>query len=176
MRFSALLAPLALFACTHGAPSNDPRQIFTPMNASASLINSSGQSIGAATLTQGPKGVLIRIEIGAGGLTPGWHGLHFHSVGDCSDVSGFQKSGGHHGKVDGAHGLLNPAGPEAGDLPNLWASATGAAGFEGYTSAFGLADALDTDGLAFIVHASADDHVSQPIGGAGARVACGVVK
>ncbi|PZN98004.1 MAG: superoxide dismutase family protein, partial [Alphaproteobacteria bacterium] len=32
----------------------------------------------------------------------------------------------------------------------------------------------DTDGLSFLVHANLDDHVSQPIGGAGARIACGV--
>ena len=35
---------------------------------------------------------------------------------------------------------------------------------------------LDADGSAIVVHASPDDHKSQPIGGAGARVACGVVK
>jgi Cu-Zn family superoxide dismutase len=35
---------------------------------------------------------------------------------------------------------------------------------------------LDADGSAIVVHANPDDHNSQPIGGAGARVACGVVK
>ena len=35
-------------------------------------------------------------------------------------------------------------------------------------------DLLDGDGLSFLVHANRDDHVSQPIGGAGDRIACGV--
>ena len=34
----------------------------------------------------------------------------------------------------------------------------------------------DADGAAVVVHASPDDYSSQPIGGAGARVACAVVK
>jgi Cu-Zn family superoxide dismutase len=34
----------------------------------------------------------------------------------------------------------------------------------------------DADGSALIVHANQDDHVSQPIGGAGARIACAVIK
>ena len=32
------------------------------------------------------------------------------------------------------------------------------------------------DGSAVVIHANPDDHMTQPIGGAGARVACGVVK
>jgi Cu-Zn family superoxide dismutase len=31
---------------------------------------------------------------------------------------------------------------------------------------------IDQDGAAIVVHASPDDHETQPIGGAGARVAC----
>ena len=118
----------------------------------------------------------IRIELGAAALTPGWHGLHLHAVGDCSDTGAFQKSGGHHGKTDGGHGLLNRTGPEAGDLPNIWATRDGSAGYEAYSTLYELAPSLDEDGLALILHASPDDHQSQPIGGAGARVACGVVQ
>ena len=35
---------------------------------------------------------------------------------------------------------------------------------------------LDADGSALVIHANADDHSSQPIGGAGDRVACAVIK
>ena len=56
-------------------------------------------------------------------LPPGWHGLHLHDRGDCSDfAAGFQASGGHLGmnrRIQ--HGLLNRRGPEAGDLPNIFA-------------------------------------------------------
>ncbi|HRJ00708.1 MAG TPA: superoxide dismutase family protein [Hyphomonas sp.] len=154
-------------------PSSDVKE---PAKAAATIIGSEGVEIGWATFEQGPIGVLIRMEIGAGGLTPGWHGLHLHEIGDCSDVGAFQLSGGHHGKEEGAHGLMNPdKGPEPGDLPNLWAAADGSAGYEAFTLLTDLAPALGGDGLSIIVHANEDDHRSQPIGGAGPRVACGVV-
>ncbi len=34
---------------------------------------------------------------------------------------------------------------------------------------------LDDDGFAVVVHAEPDDHHSQPIGGAGARIACAAI-
>lgn len=34
---------------------------------------------------------------------------------------------------------------------------------------------MDGDGSAFIIHEKPDDHVSQPNGGAGARIACGII-
>ncbi len=146
------------------------------VTATATILGASGLEIGYAKLEQGPTGLLIRMEIGAGGLTPGWHGVHLHEKGDCSDAGTYQLSGGHHGKEAGAHGLMNPdLGPEPGDLPNAWAAADGTAGYEAFTLLTELAPALDGDGLSIIVHASEDDHRSQPIGGAGARVACGVV-
>jgi superoxide dismutase, Cu-Zn family len=176
-------AAVTLAACGHhGHRMHAPEAAAAPaaktrMTARADLLGSAGTPIGSATFEQGPAGLLIRIEIGQGGLTPGWHGVHLHETGDCSDVGSYQLSGGHHGKAPDAHGLLNPdLGPEAGDLPNVWAAADGSAGYEAFTVLTDLAPALTGDGLAIIVHASADDHRSQPIGGAGARVACGVVR
>lgn len=136
---------------------------------------------GTVSLSEGPKGVLLRVEVE--GLTPGWHGIHFHAVGDCSD-EGFQKSGGHthHEPEKPPHGLLNPEGPDDGDLPNIHADENGVAVAELYspfvtlTGAEGRANLLDEDGAAIVIHANPDDHVSQPIGGAGDRVACVVVE
>ena len=34
---------------------------------------------------------------------------------------------------------------------------------------------LDGDGSAVIIHENSDDHLTQPIGGAGGRIACGVI-
>ena len=106
----------------------------------------------------------------------GWHGIHLHGTGTCEDVGVFKASGGHHGKVEGAHGLLNPKGPEAGDLPNIWVAEDGSAGYEAFTRLTALESLLDEDGSALIIHESEDDHMTQPIGGAGARVACGVIQ
>jgi Cu-Zn family superoxide dismutase len=33
----------------------------------------------------------------------------------------------------------------------------------------------DADGAALVIHAGRDDHRAQPIGGAGARIACGAI-
>ena len=70
------------------------------------------------------------------GLPPGWHGAHIHGVGDCSDfAAGFQAAGAHAGRHDDVqHGLLNPSGPEAGDLPNLAAPIAGPFGAEFFST------------------------------------------
>lgn len=135
---------------------------------------------GRAMLSEGPQGVVVRLQLT--GLTPGWHAIHFHAVGDCSDAK-FDKAGGHinHADAKRPHGLLNPAGPDFGDLPNIFVGADGAAMAEVYSPLVSLKGAggrpalLDADGSAMVIHAGADDHASQPIGGAGPRVACGVI-
>ncbi|MDP1632092.1 MAG: superoxide dismutase family protein [Caulobacter sp.] len=150
-----------------------------PAPLTVALKGSGGEDRGSATLTEAPGGVLMRVEVS--GLTPGWHGLHFHEKGDCSSAD-FKSSGGHvHGPAPAVHGLLNPAASEAGDLPNLYVGADGVGRAEMFTTQVSLTAAgrlalLDADGSALVVHASPDDHMSQPIGGAGSRVACGVIK
>ena len=181
---------IALPACTQesAAPADNPG--FPPtsempgpaegvypsmMRATATMISKDGDEIGSANILGGPSGILIRIELGPGSLTPGWHGLHLHGKGTCEDTGVFKASGGHVGKSEGGHGLLNHKGPEAGDLPNIWAGADGAAGYEALTTLTDMASLVTGDGAAIIIHASEDDHMGQPIGGAGARVSCGVI-
>ena len=138
------------------------------------LKNGAGASLGSATLTAAPKGVLLKVE--AKGLTPGWHGLHFHEKADCSKAD-FTSAGAHtHGAEKGVHGLLNPAANETGDLPNVYAGADGSANAEVLTALTTLAALKDADGSALVIHAGPDDHMAQPIGGAGARVGCGEIK
>ena len=145
----------------------------------ATLVNASGARIGRAVLTQGPTGLLIRIE--AEGLTPGWHGVHIHATGRCD--APFTSAGAHinHGEPKAPHGLLNAAGPDDGDLPNIHADAAGRIRAEVFTTRARIAAdgpgqwLWDADGSALVIHANADDHTTQPIGGAGDRVACGVM-
>ena len=150
-----------------------------PANQRIELKNSAGASVGSAVLTNAPKGVLMRIELK--GVAPGWHGLHFHEKGDCSK-SDFTSAGGHvHGGPTMVHGLLNPDANEAGDLPNLFVAADGAGTTEVFSTSVALKAAAgrenlaDKDGSAIVIHANADDHKTQPIGGAGGRIACGVI-
>lgn len=148
--------------------------------ATAALKGPAGTSLGSATLEDGPAGVLIRLDLK--GLTPGWHAVHLHEMGDCSDEK-FAKAGGHvnHAPAKAPHGLLNADGPDMGDLPNIHANADGAVKAELYSpfvstkGSGGRAGLLDADGSSIVVHAGPDDYVTQPIGGAGARVACGVI-
>lgn len=139
------------------------------------LIGMEGRSIGAVIGEFGPNGLLLEVTVEAGGLTPGWHGLHLHEVGDCSDIGVFRLSGGHMGMIEGGHGLMNPVGPEKGDVPNIWAASDGTAGYETWTSLVEPSDMFDEDGTALVIHANRDDHITQPIGGAGPRVACAVI-
>jgi Cu-Zn family superoxide dismutase len=143
------------------------------------IKGAAGQAVGVARLTEGPRGLLLRLEVR--NLLPGWHGLHFHETGDCSSPD-FKSAGAHlHGAETSVHGLLNPAANESGDLPNLFVANDGtgqAEVFSPWTSLGPQAarQALgDANGAAIVIHAAADDHQSQPIGGAGARLACGVI-
>lgn len=145
----------------------------------ATLMNPSGAPVGRAILTQGATGLLIRIE--AEGLTPGWHGVHIHATGQCA--APFTSAGGHinHGEPKAPHGLLNAGGPDDGDLPNVFADAAGRVNAEVFTTRARIAREgpgqwlWDADGSALVIHASMDDQTSQPIGGAGDRVVCGVM-
>lgn len=176
--FAGVFAAFAA-ACASSAPEVSPA-LEQPART-AWIVGRDGRNIGQAQFTEAPGGVLIRMEFSAGALPPGWHGLHLHDRGDCSDfAAGFQASGGHLGMRSGvAHGLRNPAGPEAGDLPNIFAG-VGPFGAEVFTRLVTLhtapigdrAPLLDSDGAALLIHAGPDDHQTQPIGGAGERIAC----
>ena len=189
IRKALLAAVLPLVACAH-APAQDaapalpdaselpgPSDGVFPsmMRTGGDIVGVDGAVIGALNILDGPNGMLIEVTINSGGLAPGWHGLHLHQVGDCSDTGTFKLSGGHVGKIEDGHGLLNPRGPEAGDVPNIWAAADGSAGYEAFSTLITGAELLDGDGSALIIHQNRDDHLTQPIGGAGPRVACAVI-
>ena len=165
---SRFFAATALAAMIAGAAEAAPQTLI------AELKNSTGQTVGAVIATEAPKGVLLKVE--AKGLSAGWHGLHFHEKGDCSK-SDFTSAGAHvHGSAAAVHGLLNPAANDLGDLPNVHAGADGAVSAEVFSSLVTLKALRDADGSAVVIHANPDDHMAQPIGGAGPRVACAVIK
>ncbi|MDQ0463939.1 Cu-Zn family superoxide dismutase [Caulobacter ginsengisoli] len=169
----ALAAALVLTGAARSQAAADPQSVEIQLKAA------DGKVVGKASLTEGPRGVLLRLSVQ--GLAPGWHGLHFHEKADCA-APDFKSAGGHvHGMADAVHGLLNPVGNEAGDLPNLYVAADGTGQVELFSTFVSLKGAggrsalLDADGSALVIHASPDDYASQPIGNAGARVACGVI-
>lgn len=149
-----------------------------PTVVTGSFTGNDGKTLGTATATGIDRVTIVRIQLAPGAVPPGWHGIHFHAVADCSDTEKFLASKAHVNHSGKAHGLLNPNGPDEGDLPNVFAVADGSVTAE-VTSPVGLTGAnglLDADGFALVIHANADDHTTQPIGGAGARIACAAFK
>lgn len=175
---------LAFAALLCACATSETRPVSTASIAprTAWIVGADGANVGRATFTEAPTGVLIKLEFSDHGLSAGWHGVHIHQHGDCSDfAAGFHASGGHEGMGHNVqHGLMNPAGPEAGDLPNIFATPAGAFSAELFTDRVTLGPVkvrnreplLDADGAALVIHASPDDQTTQPIGGAGARIAC----
>lgn len=142
----------------------------------AALIAADGTPAGRVTMRHGPQGALFTIE--GENWPQGWHGTHVHAAGRC-DPPTFESAAGHLNNQGDAHphGLLNfDGGPDFGDLQNVYASADGTARAEVYLASQGM-DGHDMSGpgLSLIVHAGPDDHLSQPIGGAGDRIACAVL-
>lgn len=150
----------------------------SPQTYESPIQNGKGEPIGKIVIRDGASSLVMRVTIQPGGLPPGWHGIHFHAVGDCSDTEKFEKSKAHVNHDQSKHGLLNAEGPDEGDLPNVFANADGSVNAEvsSETPLTGEGALKDGDGSALIIHANEDDHTSQPIGGAGARIACAVIK
>jgi superoxide dismutase, Cu-Zn family len=144
--------------------------------ATAELMNAADQSVGSARLAGALSWVRIVVEIS--GLPPGPKAVHIHAVGRC-DPPDFLSAGDHLNPSGVRHGLLNPEGPHAGDLPNITIEPNGTGRFETSTRritlAAGPATIFDEDGSALVVHAGPDDFRTDPDGGSGQRIACGVI-
>ena len=161
-----ILASVVLFCLTAPAMAQ---------NLNAALVNDAGKNVGKADFKAGPEGVLISFDVA--GLTPGWHGLHIHTTGNCDDhADHFKMAGGHLAGKDEKHGFMNADGPHKGDLPNIWVHADGTAKVEFFGEDLDLADLMDTDGSAVMIHAGPDDYKTDPSGDSGDRLACGVIK
>jgi Cu-Zn family superoxide dismutase len=146
----------------------------------ALLVNGSGVPIGTAQLWQESNGT-VNVDIASLALPAGTHGIHFHAVGRCDGGStAFSTAGAHYNPLGKEHGLENPRGPHAGDAPNIVTPAGGmgkvAFSTNRVTITAGPLTLFDADGSSIVVHAAADDQISQPAGNSGARIACGVIR
>ena len=146
--------------------------------AEAVMYDSSGSAVGTAQIWQDASGK-VSVEISSLTLPAGTHGIHFHDVGKCEGPA-FTTAGGHYNPMGMEHGLQNPKGPHAGDNPNIVIPAAGVGSVSFSTDRISLTPGtrtlFDADGTSLVVHASADDQVTNPSGNSGARIACGVVR
>ncbi len=148
-----------------------------PATAKATLVNTQGQKVGEATLAQTPEGVKIVMQVE--NLPPGEHAFHIHEKGVCATPE-FATAGGHFNPFGKHHGMNNPAGPHAGDLPNITVGPDGKGKVETVAKLVTLKEGeknslFQPGGTSLVIHAAADDYMTDPAGNAGPRIACGVI-
>jgi Cu-Zn family superoxide dismutase len=176
----SLLLSAAFLVAVFAACSSTQMRRDSVSNAVALIVNANGNPIGTAQLWQEQNGT-VNVDIASLALPAGSHGIHFHEVGICDGGStAFSTAGAHYNPLSREHGLENPRGPHAGDAPNIVTPASGVGRVTFNTNRVTLTPGsltlFDSNGSSIVVHATADDQVSQPAGNSGARIACGVIR
>lgn len=142
--------------------------------ATAVMMDQSGTNLGTLTLAEMDGGVHITGELT--GVPNGEHGFHIHETGTCDAATKFETAGAHYEPAGKKHGKDNPEGPHAGDLMNVTADDDGKATVDQHTDHVTLAELLEGDGSAVVLHAKPDDYKTDPSGNSGDRFACGVIE
>ena len=170
MKSTTVLVAAALLAA--GCASMAPRG----PTAVAKLEPTKGNTAnGTVTFTQ--KGDKVVVAAKVSGLKPNQeHGFHVHEKGDCSSGDGMS-AGGHFNPNGSPHGHHSTPAHHAGDMPNLKADSYGNASMTAELDIITISEGpTSVVGRGLIVHANPDDYKSQPVGNAGARMACAVIQ
>ncbi len=179
-------------ADSHHAAAAGASKLTVPMNAA------NGTQVATAVFEFTTGYTTITIETtGTGKLSPGFHGVHIHSVGKCEGNS-VAATGGSPGDFNSAGGHFQVPGhsahPASGDLSSLHVRQDGSGLLVTTTDAFTEDDLLAGQKTAIIIHENADnfanipperynqvngtpgpDETTMATGDAGKRVACGVI-
>ncbi len=166
---------------TASAPANAaaPVPATAPATAQVSFTSAAGSSVkGDLTLTGEGGAVSISGEIT--GLAPGKeHGFHVHEVGECS-LPDFKSASEHFNPTKDPHGGPKSTARHLGDIPNAKADENGRATIDVSVKGVTLVDKDGAPheilGKALVIHALPDDYKTQPSGGSGDRIACGVIR
>lgn len=148
-----------------------------PPEARANLIDTQGKSVGKALLWPAPTGVRIVLEVE--GLPAGVRAFHIHEVGKAEPPD-FKSAGSHFNPFGKKHGMKNPEGHHAGDMPNIEIGPDGKGKVETLAPLVTLGPGENSlfhpGGTSLVIHALADDEKTDPTGNAGARIACGIIR
>lgn len=125
----------------------------------------------------------VMVTIQVQGLTPGFHGMHMHMIGNCGDAgTGPFTAAGEHLSMGTAHPT------HEGDFPALLVNNDGTGYLSFETDRLVVANLMDADGSALIIHANPDNYANIPerygtpdqetlnAGDSGERVACGALQ
>jgi Cu-Zn family superoxide dismutase len=148
------------------------------LRATAEIYDAKGDVVGHALFVQGSDGVHITVRVAS--LSLGKHGIHIHSIGRCDPPPNFTTAGGHFNPEGKHHGLDNPNGPHAGDLPNLEVGDDGTGTLQYIDPHVSLSvgasnSLLRVNGTSIVIHANPDDQMTDPSGNSGPRIACGII-
>ena len=174
----ACIVPLAAAIVVAGVGAVQAASVTVTMNAIDA--NGVGKQIGTLRLSDIKAGLRIAPQLA--GLPPGDHGFHVHVNPNCGPGNGPNDqpaaglaAGGHYDPANtGKH--LGPEGEgHKGDMPVLTVDASGKATKAVVAPHLTVAD---VKGHAVMIHAGGDNYSDQPapLGGGGARIACGVAK
>jgi Cu-Zn family superoxide dismutase len=172
-----LLSSLAMTALLGAAV---PVLAAKPVKVNVNFVTADGVGKPAGTITLKETKDGVTIETNLKDLPPGEHGFHMHEKASCdpADKDGkktaAQAAGGHF-DPDATKAHKGPAGGgHKGDLPKLEADAKGVSKQKLEAKGLKLADFA---GHALMIHEGGDNYsdTPKPLGGGGARIACGVV-
>ncbi len=177
LRDAVRLAGCGLLALAAvGGRSQDAKRV---KEIKVKLVTSKGEAAGTAVLKQKKDGVQVKVSLE--NVPFGEHGVHIHQNAVC-EAPDFKTAGGHFNPDSKQHGFSNPGGHHAGDTPSNISVGEDHRGSATWTlSAVTLQPGspnslLSNGGTSLMVHEKADDMKTDPSGGSGNRIACGVIK
>lgn len=149
--------------------------------AKATLASVGGSTVtGTVIFTQQANSVTVALTVS--GASPGKHGFHVHTNASCADTPAAGDAGlvpaggagGHFNPTSMMHGTVESDGGmhHAGDFGNVTVGADGNGSKTLTIKDWTVGDVVNRS---LVIHADADDLMTQPTGASGARQACGII-
>jgi Cu-Zn family superoxide dismutase len=155
------------------APAGDPASA-THAEANIKMLGNEGAAVGTLTFDQ--DGGKVTMKGTFTGLKPGKHGFHIPEKGDCGGRDA-KNAGTHFNPTKAKHGPPESAKRHLGDFGNIIADKDGNATFEMTTDSITVAAGVDSiANRAVVIHKGEDNGKTQPSGGSGPPIACGVIE